>query len=331
MTGCNCPIHLSIANGQAGQSVKSRPGQEDFGWQDYLAYSKICTHAGCPASLYEQQTSRLLCPCHQSQFDVLQDAKPVFGPATRPLPKLPLEVDVGDGRQYFVAAATSSSPSALLSGSAHDTTRNDGSPRAPRAGHPPGKVADWVDDRLHLAGPMRKQLNKVFPDHWSFMLGEIALYSFIILLLTGTFLTFFFDASMAEVVYHGRVRAAARASTMSRAYESTLNICFDVRGGLMIRQIHHWAALLFMAAMVVHMLPDVLHRRVPQAARAQLDHRRARCSCSASSRASPATRCPTTCCPAPGLRDRRRDHAVDPGGRHLGCRSCCSAASFPGT
>ena len=73
-----------------GQTVKARKGQEGFGWGDFVAYSKICTHAGCPASLYEQQTGRLLCPCHQSQFEVLEDAKPVFGPATRSLPKLPL-------------------------------------------------------------------------------------------------------------------------------------------------------------------------------------------------------------------------------------------------
>jgi ubiquinol-cytochrome c reductase iron-sulfur subunit len=83
-----------------GQTVQARPGQEDFGWQDYLVYSKICTHAGCPASLYEQQTGRLLCPCHQSQFDLLQDAKPVFGPAARPLPKLAITVD---DEGYFVA------------------------------------------------------------------------------------------------------------------------------------------------------------------------------------------------------------------------------------
>jgi ubiquinol-cytochrome c reductase iron-sulfur subunit len=83
-----------------GQTVRARPGQEDFGWQDYLAYSKICTHAGCPASLYEQQTGRLLCPCHQSQFDLLQDAKPVFGPAARPLPKLAITLD---DEGYFVA------------------------------------------------------------------------------------------------------------------------------------------------------------------------------------------------------------------------------------
>ncbi|MDP9116445.1 MAG: Rieske 2Fe-2S domain-containing protein [Actinomycetota bacterium] len=91
-----------------GQTVKARAGQAGFGWPanapEFLAFSKICTHAGCPASLFEQQTSRLLCPCHQSQFEVLEDAKPIFGPATRSLPKLPIDVEVGsDGRQYFVA------------------------------------------------------------------------------------------------------------------------------------------------------------------------------------------------------------------------------------
>ena len=86
-----------------GKQVKARKGQADWGWQDYVAFSKICTHAGCPASLYEQQTRRLLCPCHQSQFEVLEDAKPVFGPATRSLPKLKLAVEVVDGVQYFVA------------------------------------------------------------------------------------------------------------------------------------------------------------------------------------------------------------------------------------
>jgi len=86
-----------------GKDVKARKGQAGWGWEDYLAYSKICTHAGCPASLYEQQTTRLLCPCHQSQFEVLRDCKPVFGPATRSLPKLKLDVEVIDGMQYFVA------------------------------------------------------------------------------------------------------------------------------------------------------------------------------------------------------------------------------------
>jgi ubiquinol-cytochrome c reductase iron-sulfur subunit len=98
-----------------GQKVEARKGQAGYGWPadapEYLAFSKICTHAGCPASLYEQQTTRLLCPCHQSQFEVLKDAKPVFGPATRSLPKLPLDVEIGsDGRQYFVARADFNEP-----------------------------------------------------------------------------------------------------------------------------------------------------------------------------------------------------------------------------
>jgi ubiquinol-cytochrome c reductase iron-sulfur subunit len=86
-----------------GQTIKPRKNQAGYTWGDFVAFSKICTHAGCPASLYEQNTGRLLCPCHQSQFDVFEDAKPVFGPATRSLPQLPLGVEVVDGKQYFVA------------------------------------------------------------------------------------------------------------------------------------------------------------------------------------------------------------------------------------
>lgn len=80
--------------------VVERKGQEDFHYGDYYAYSKICTHIGCPTSLYEAQTQRILCPCHQSQFDALQYGKPVFGPAARALPQLPITVDE-DG--YLVA------------------------------------------------------------------------------------------------------------------------------------------------------------------------------------------------------------------------------------
>ena len=79
---------------------QARPENEGFGYGDYVAFSKICTHAGCPVSLYEQETSRILCPCHQSQFDVIQGANPVFGPAVRPLPQLPIELD---DEGYFVA------------------------------------------------------------------------------------------------------------------------------------------------------------------------------------------------------------------------------------
>jgi ubiquinol-cytochrome c reductase cytochrome b subunit len=117
---------------------------------------------------------------------------------------------------------------------------------------PQGKAGKWAEERLGLATGVRKQLNKVFPDHWSFMMGEIALYSFIILILTGTFLTFFFDASMTEVRYDGSY-VPLQGVEMSRAYASTLSISFDVRGGLILRQIHHWAALLFLASMMIHM------------------------------------------------------------------------------
>jgi ubiquinol-cytochrome c reductase cytochrome b subunit len=114
-------------------------------------------------------------------------------------------------------------------------------------------AGDWLDDRFHGARGARVLLRKVFPDHWSFMLGEIALWSFVILLLTGTFLSLFFVPSMSEVVYHGSY-VKLDGITMSQAYQSTLNISFDVRGGLLIRQIHHWAADLFMAAILLHML-----------------------------------------------------------------------------
>ncbi|MPZ96319.1 MAG: ubiquinol-cytochrome c reductase cytochrome b subunit [Propionibacteriales bacterium] len=112
----------------------------------------------------------------------------------------------------------------------------------------------WLDDRTGLANLANKKfLRKVFPDHWSFMLGEIALWSFVILLLTGVFLTFWFKPSMAEVEYHGSYELL-RGLHMSDAYSSTLDISFDVRAGLLMRQVHHWAAILFIAAMMVHML-----------------------------------------------------------------------------
>lgn len=116
----------------------------------------------------------------------------------------------------------------------------------------PAATAGGIDDRLQVATPLRSLLNKVFPDHWTFLLGEIALFSFIVLLLTGTFLALFFDPSMQEVVYNGSY-TPLRGMHMSRAYETSLDLSFDVRGGLVMRQMHHWAALLFMAAIVVHM------------------------------------------------------------------------------
>ena len=116
-----------------------------------------------------------------------------------------------------------------------------------------GNVAGYVDDRTGAAKWMKKNLTKVFPDHWSFLLGEICLYSFVILLLSGTFLTFWFDPSMKEVVYNGSYEPL-QGIKMSAAYASTLDISFEVRGGLLMRQIHHWAALIFMVGIVVHLM-----------------------------------------------------------------------------
>jgi ubiquinol-cytochrome c reductase cytochrome b subunit len=110
----------------------------------------------------------------------------------------------------------------------------------------------WLDQRLGAAGFARTALNKVFPDHWSFMIGELALYCFTILVLTGVYLTFFFHASPTEVVYQGSY-GPLRGLPMSEAYRSTIEISFDVRAGLVMRQIHHWAALLFAASIVVHL------------------------------------------------------------------------------
>ncbi|AQU69096.1 cytochrome bc complex cytochrome b subunit [Streptomyces niveus] len=115
------------------------------------------------------------------------------------------------------------------------------------------RVADWADGRLGIYGAAKGMLRKVFPDHWSFMLGEVALWSFVVIILTGVYLTLFFHPSMNEIVYEGSY-VPMHGVRMTEAYASTLDISFDVRGGLLIRQIHHWAALIFVAAMFVHMM-----------------------------------------------------------------------------
>ncbi|CAN5863545.1 ubiquinol-cytochrome c reductase cytochrome b subunit [soil metagenome] len=115
------------------------------------------------------------------------------------------------------------------------------------------RVARWMDDRLGAASFARTALGKVFPDHWSFMIGELALYAFVVLLLTGTYLTFFFEPSQTEVIYDGSY-APLQGVEMTEAYRSTLDLSFDVRAGLVMRQMHHWAALVFVAAIVVHLM-----------------------------------------------------------------------------
>ncbi|MEU6488105.1 ubiquinol-cytochrome c reductase cytochrome b subunit [Streptomyces sp. NPDC046887] len=129
------------------------------------------------------------------------------------------------------------------------STTTDAKRKAP-AGE---RVADWADGRLGIYSLAKANMRKIFPDHWSFMLGEICLYSFIIIILTGVYLTLFFHPSMNEVHYHGSY-VPMQGIRMTEAYASTLDISFDVRGGLLIRQIHHWAALIFIAGMFVHMM-----------------------------------------------------------------------------
>ncbi len=114
-------------------------------------------------------------------------------------------------------------------------------------------LSNWTDERLGASKGVKFLARKIFPDHWSFMLGEVALYSFIILLLSGTFLTFFYVPSVGHTVYEGSY-APLVGETVSEAYASTLFISFDVRGGMLMRQVHHWSALLFVVAMTVHML-----------------------------------------------------------------------------
>ncbi|WP_040284601.1 cytochrome b [Tessaracoccus massiliensis] len=121
-----------------------------------------------------------------------------------------------------------------------------------KSGTQPG-IVTWADERVGLNKIGRFGLRKVFPDHWSFLLGEIALYSFIVLLLTGIFLTIWFKPSMAEIHYDGSYQLM-KGMPISEAFASTLEISFDVRGGLLVRQMHHWAALLFVASATVHML-----------------------------------------------------------------------------
>src|SRR5207237_6087966 len=115
------------------------------------------------------------------------------------------------------------------------------------------RTVRFLDERSGSAPFLRKALRYVFPDHWSFLLGEVALYTFIVLVGTGIYLTLFFDPSLAVVHYHGTY-LPLRGREMSEAYESTGNICLSIKAGLLMRQTHHWAADVFVAAIVLHLL-----------------------------------------------------------------------------
>src|SRR5690606_35152974 len=124
---------------------------------------------------------------------------------------------------------------------------------APLGGRFMGAASNYIDERTSMSGFVKELGRKIFPDHWSFMLGEIALWSFGVVFLSGTFLTFVFEASLVETHYSG-APAPMRGIAMSAALESNLHISFGLRGGLRVRQMHHWAALVFVAGIGVHML-----------------------------------------------------------------------------
>jgi ubiquinol-cytochrome c reductase cytochrome b subunit len=117
---------------------------------------------------------------------------------------------------------------------------------------PIGRFVKGLDERLGLAKITKSQLNYVFPEHFSFLWGEIALYSFIVLVATGIFLMLFYSPSETEVIYEGSY-LPLRGQEVTEAYRSVVQLSFDVRAGLLMRQTHHWAALVFNGAIAVHL------------------------------------------------------------------------------
>ena len=180
-----------------------RAAATDWHVDGILAYSKICTHVGCPIALYEQQTHHLLCPCHQSTFDLGNSGT---WSSVRPPAAAAAADHRGRGGLPRRHVATSPSPSDRAFWSA------DERPSSPSRARPGRRARPTYVDKPAIGsnGSCAATCGKVFPDHWSFLLGEIALYSFIVLLLTGVFLTIFFKPSMAEVDLRRLVRAAAR-------------------------------------------------------------------------------------------------------------------------
>ena len=114
------------------------------------------------------------------------------------------------------------------------------------------RVVGWLDSRTGIAAVTRSAARKIFPDHWSFLLGEIALFAFVILVATGTFMTFFYTPDARETIYQGPY-AVMDGQPMSAAYASVMRLSFEVQSGLLMRQVHHWTALVFLGAIAVHL------------------------------------------------------------------------------
>ena len=286
-----------------GTPVIQAPGQENYHYGDFYAYSKICTHLGCPTSLYESADPAHPLPVPPVAVHRHRVREAGFRSRGSPAPPTS-DYRERRGLPHRHGGLLRPDRTGLLgawesSMSSITTPTNAGAGLAAKA----GAALDELDQRYHPAAGLRKQFNKVFPTHWSFMLGEVALYCFIVLLLSGTYLGLFFDPSMMEVVYDG-LFTNLRGVEMSTAYASALHISFDVRGGLFMRQIHHWAALLFVVSMVAHMFRTFFTGafRKPREANWVIG---LRADPLGMVEGFPATRCPTTCCPARACASRR--------------------------
>jgi ubiquinol-cytochrome c reductase cytochrome b subunit len=115
------------------------------------------------------------------------------------------------------------------------------------------RAVAWLDRGTGASPLLRKTLRYAFPDHWSFLLGEVALYAFIVLVATGIYLTLFFEPSLATTTYHGSY-APLQGVRMSQAYKSVVDISYERNAGLLFRQTHHWAADVFVAAVIMHLI-----------------------------------------------------------------------------
>ena len=192
---------------------------------------------------------QLVCPCHYSTFDPATGGTVTFGPAGRDLPMLPI---YADARGLPPRAQTRSTGRSARRGGASGSSRST-RVADERATPLTRRAIRFVDQRSGSVPFLRKAMRYVFPDHWSFLLGEVALYAFMVLVATGIYLTFFFVDSTKEIVYHGHY-APLYGQKMSEAYASVLHISLGVQAGLLIRQTHHWAANVFIAAIVLHLL-----------------------------------------------------------------------------
>ena len=239
-----------------------------------LAYSKICPHAGCAISLYRY-------PTYQPTSDGPGVHVPV--PLLDVLPGRGRPAAVRPGRPRTAAAAADDRRRRATCAPPARSTRTS----VRRGGTCTGASREAVERIVHrrfvrtmrsseqrvgAARGIKWLLRYVFPDHWSFLLGEIALYSFMVLVGTGIFLTLYYVPGDAQVIYHGSYSLLA-GEQMSEAYRSVLDLSFSVPAGLLFRQVHHWAADVFIGRDRPAPDADLLHRRLPQAARPQLLHR----------------------------------------------------------